>query len=356
VSFEVEPGETIGLIGANGAGKSTVLKLISRILVPDRGSVAVSGKVSALIELGAGFQLEYSGRENVYLNASLLGLSRAEIDRRFQDIVDFAELGAVIDDPLRTYSSGMYMRLGFAVAIHVDPEIMLVDEILAVGDESFQRKCFNWLEDFQRRSGTIVMISHNLGAIREMASKVAWLKDGRVAALGDADDVVTAYLDEVRETMAGPGMPADRRDQRLPELEVGEVRLLDVDGRPVEEIDAGDPLTVEIGYRVNRPVETPVVGVMLWRNDGTYVYGTSTHADGIDLGRVDRDGKVCLRYRSLPLLAGTYRLTVALFASRRANAAPVDYREQRYQFRVRHRTAEQGVVRFEHDWRAAGGD
>ncbi len=322
--------------------------------MPDRGSVSVAGKVSALIELGAGFQLEYTGRENVYLNASLLGLSRAEIDRRFPDIVEFAELGRVIDDPLRTYSSGMYMRLGFAVAIHVDPEIMLVDEILAVGDESFQRKCFNWLEDFQRGGGTIVMISHNLGAIREMCSKVAWLRDGKLAAIGDSDEVVSGYLDNVRETMAGPGMPPDRRDRRLPEFEIADVHLLDGDGHEVEEIGIGDPLSVEIGYRVNRPVETPVFGVMLWRNDGTYVYGTNSHIDGLELGPLHSDGRVCLTFRTLPLLPGTYRLTVVLFGSPRANAAPVDYREQRYQFRVRSKTLEQGVVRIEHDWRDGG--
>jgi len=323
-------------------------------LVPDEGSVSVAGKVSALIELGAGFQLEYTGRENIYLNASLLGLSKAEIDRRFSDIVEFAELERVIDDPLRTYSSGMYMRLGFAVAIHVDPEIMLVDEILAVGDESFQRKCFNWLENFQRGGGTIVMISHNLSAVREMCSKVAWLTGGKLAAIGDSDDVVSAYLDDVRETMAGPGMLADRRDQRLPEFEVGDVHLLDGDGHDVEEIGIGDPLTVEIGYRVNRPVETPVFGVMLWRNDGTYVYGTNSYVDGLEVGPLHASGKVCLTFRSLPLLPGTYRFTVALFGSERANAAPVDYREQRYQFRVRANTVEQGVIRLEHDWRDVG--
>jgi ABC-type polysaccharide/polyol phosphate transport system ATPase subunit len=353
VSLAVERGHTLGLIGPNGAGKSTALKLIARILVPDQGEVRVAGRVAALIELGAGFQLEYTGRENVYLNASLLGLSRREIDRRFEAIVDFAELRDHIDAPLRTYSSGMYMRLGFSVAIHVDPEVMLVDEILAVGDEAFQRKCFDWLDRFQRAGGTIVLISHNLGAVREMCSQVAWIQEGRLQELGPPGRVVNAYLDHVRAEMGRQAVLREatgNRDARVPAIEVGTVRLLDAAGRPAEELSIGQPLTVEIGYRVNERVETPVFGVMLYRNDGAYVYGTNSHNDGLDIGPVERDGVVRLTYRSLPLLDGTYRLTVAVFASNRANAAPADYHEQRYSFRIVSGSMEQGMARLDHLW------
>ncbi|GAC1657627.1 MAG: ABC transporter ATP-binding protein [Candidatus Dormibacteraceae bacterium] len=350
-NLEVPAGGTFGLIGPNGSGKSTTLKLMARILVPDRGIVRVNGRVSALIELGAGFQLEYTGRENIYLNASLLGLKKRDIDRRFDSIVEFSELADHIDEPLRTYSSGMYMRLGFSVAIHVDPEIMLVDEILAVGDEAFQRKCFDWLEGFQRSGGTIVMISHNLGAIRELCQRVAWLEDGAIRKMGDAEEVVNDYLDEVREArgrQAELREETGRRDANVPPIEVGAVRLLDNGGQPVEVIQSGDALIVEIGYKINQAVATPMFGLMLWRNDGTYVFGTNSQK--VDLGPLDADGSIRFTYHSLPLLPGTYRLTVVVFTSRGEAAAPADFHEQRYSFRVRSSTLEQGIIKLDHSW------
>jgi len=197
VSFDIEPGVSFGLIGPNGAGKSTALKLMSKILVPDRGAVEVSGRVAGLLELGAGFQLEYTGRENIFLNASLLGLSRREAEDRYDSIVDFSELGDNINSQLRTYSSGMSMRLGFSVAIHVDARVLLVDETLAVGDEAFQRKCFDWLRRFQDGGGTIVLVSHSLEQVREVCSTVAWIQEGRIQRQGRPDEVIGAYLDQV---------------------------------------------------------------------------------------------------------------------------------------------------------------
>ncbi|MGH7866291.1 MAG: ABC transporter ATP-binding protein [Candidatus Dormibacteraceae bacterium] len=197
ISLTVPQGTTLGLIGPNGAGKSTALKLMAKILTPDRGEVHINGRLSALIELGAGFQMEYTGRENIYLNASLLGLSRAETKAKFDDIVAFAELEDFIDVPVRTYSSGMYMRLGFSVAIHVDPEVLLIDEILAVGDESFQRKCFGWLRSFQNRGGTIVMVSHSMSMMQELCSQVAWIEQGDLRQLGKPREVIEAYLEQV---------------------------------------------------------------------------------------------------------------------------------------------------------------
>ncbi len=348
VTLTVEPSSTYGLVGPNGAGKSTALKLMSRILSPDRGEVVARGRVSGLIEVGAGFQPEYTGRENVFLNASLLGLSRGEIKRRFDQIVEFAELDQFIDAPLRTYSSGMHMRLGFSVAINVDPEILLVDEILAVGDEAFQRKCYEWLKNFQLRGGTLVIVSHNLTAIRTMCDRAAWIERGQVLAEGDSASVVDAYLDEVRDQRIESHetqLPAER-----PAAEVGEIRLLDRRGRPTAEILSGDSLTVEIDYRVNRPVVTPNFGVMLHRNDGTYVYGCNTNSDGCDVAALERDGCVRFSYHALQLLAGTYYISVALFASTHPHALPIHFREREIRFRVVHSTAEQGLVRIEHDW------
>jgi len=353
LSLEVQPGSTLGLVGPNGAGKSTVLKLMARILAPDRGRVTLRGRVSALIELGAGFQLEYTGRENVYLNASLLGMTRSETDRRFADIVAFSELEEYIDSPVRTYSSGMYMRLGFSVAIHVDPELMLVDEILAVGDESFQRKCYDWLEAFQVRGGTLVMVSHNLAAIREMCTQAAWIGRGRLLRLGDSSSVVNAYLDEVREDRweSERERLAGRSAADLPAVELGEVRLLDGQARPVEELASGEPLTVEIPYRVNRRLETPVFGVALLRNDGVYVYGSNTAVDGLRLPPLEPGpGRLSLHYSGLDLLSGTYLLTVSVFAATKLHATPVDVHAERYRFRVVSEKHDQGLVRLEHHW------
>ncbi len=350
VSFEVEPGSTFGLIGPNGAGKSTTLKLIAGILRPDRGRVSVRGKTAALIELGAGFQLEYTGRENIYLNGSLLGLSRREINRKLKDIVGFAELEEHIDAPLRTYSSGMYMRLGFAVAIHVDPEILLVDEILAVGDEAFQRKCIDWLEGFQRRGGTIVMVSHSLATVRQMCTRTAWIEHGDLVRLGPPAEVVGAYLDQVRESRLDEQQ--ERRAHALdrPDIELGEVRLLDASGRPARILEPGEPLRIEIPYRCHRRVESPVFGVMIHRNDGVLVHGTNTREGGLALDSIGEGGVICLNYPSLPLLGGTYLVTVAVApASDLGN--PIDHHEQRYSFRVRDHGAEIGVVSASHDWR-----
>ena len=197
INLEIAEGSTFGLIGPNGAGKSTALKLMSRILVPDHGRVTTNGKVAGLLELGAGFQPEYTGRENIYLNSSLLGLNRRQVEDRYQRIVEFSELGDHIEDQLRTYSSGQAMRLGFSVAIHVDAKILLVDETLAVGDESFQRKCFEWLRAFSAGGGTIVLVSHGLAAIKDLCTHVAWIEDGALKKVGDPGEVVDAYLAQV---------------------------------------------------------------------------------------------------------------------------------------------------------------
>jgi lipopolysaccharide transport system ATP-binding protein len=199
VSLDVQSGSVMGVIGPNGAGKSTALKLMARILTPDRGRVDVRGRVSAVLELGSGFQPEYTGRENIYLNGSLLGLSAHEIKRRLSDIVAFAELEDHVDEPLRTYSSGMAVRLGYAIAMHCEPDVMLLDEVLAVGDEAFQRKCLEHIAAFRRRGGTIVIVSHALDTVRGIATNVAWLQDGALKAIGEPDRVIGAYLSSVQE-------------------------------------------------------------------------------------------------------------------------------------------------------------
>lgn len=352
VDLEIQHGETFGLIGPNGAGKSTSLKLMARILDPDRGQVHLHGRLSGLLELAAGFQPEYTGRENVYLNASLLGLSRRDIDARFNRIVEFAELERHIDAPVRTYSSGMFMRLGFSVAINVEPEIMVVDEILAVGDEAFQLKCYEWLEQFQRQGGTVVLVSHNLGQVRSVCTRVAWIMDGQVAHIGNANDSVDRYLEYVHEGVARSPLKivrgSDQAKRRA--VELGQVLLLDGQGNPVTDFQTGSPLTVEIAYRVHSRVDTPVFGVAVHRSDDVYVYGTNTHADGFRVGPLERDGRIRLSYPKLELMNGVYRLTVAVFGSSAPGEQPIDQQWQRHTCRVLSSKSDEGVTRLDHVW------
>src|ERR1700693_239217 len=353
VNLDIVHGETFGLIGPNGAGKSTALKLMAGILGPDRGEVRVGGRLSGLLELAAGFQPEYTGRENVYLNASLLGLTRRDIDARFDRIVEFAELEQYMDAPVRTYSSGMMMRLGFSVAINVEPEIMVVDEILAVGDEAFQLKCYGWLESFQAQGGTVVLVSHNLGQVQSVCTRVAWIMDGRVRNIGPADESVDRYLEHVREG-AAPDAPltvvAGSRGAKRPAGELAQVLLRDRPGHPATDIESGDSLTIDIAYRVNRPVETPVFGIAVHRSDDLYVYGTNTHVDGFALQPLTGDGRIRLTCHSLELMKGVYRLTVAIFGSPGRGEQPIDVHWQRHNFRVVSEKNDEGVARLEHAW------
>jgi ABC-type polysaccharide/polyol phosphate transport system ATPase subunit len=354
VDLEVAHGETFGLIGPNGAGKSTALKLMARILQHDRGQVRVHGRLSGLLELAAGFQAEYTGRENVYLNASLLGLSRRDIDARFDRIVEFSELADHIDAPVRTYSSGMYMRLGFSVAIHVEPEIMVVDEILAVGDEAFQLKCYAWLEKFQAQGGTVILVSHNLGQVRSVCSRVAWIMDGRVAHLGAADVAVDRYLDHVREGGSLPDtglhVVAGSETAKRSAVEIAHVIFRDRNGEPATEFVSGEELTIDIAYRVNKRIEAPVFGVAVHRSDDLYVYGTNSAVDGFHVGPLERDGRIRLTYRNLSLLKGIYRVTIGIFPSPARGEQPIDLQWQRHQFKVVGGKDDEGVARIEHFW------
>src|SRR5262249_54129344 len=244
VSFEVEEGTTYGLIGHNGSGKSTMLKCMARIYRPDRGSIAMKGRVSALLELGAGFHPQLSGRENVYLNGSILGMSKREIDKRFDDIVGFAGLEEFIDTPVKNYSSGMFVRLGFSVAITVEPDILMIDEILAVGDESFQLKCMEKFAEIRRSGRTIVLVSHGLDAVRNVCDRAVWLDQGSMMKEGESQEVVTSYLESVRddrrahESVDSVATPEETAEGSVG-WHLGRVRVVDDDGRSVGVVDSG---------------------------------------------------------------------------------------------------------------------
>ena len=368
VSFAVERGKTVGIIGPNGSGKSTVLKLITRILEPTSGQVVVQGRVSALIELGAGFHPDLTGRENVYLNGSLLGFSRNEMRAKFDSIVEFSELEKFIDVPIKHYSSGMHMRLGFAVAIHVDPDILLIDEILAVGDQAFQNKCLGKIGELKSQGVTIVFVSHDLETVRTLCSSAIWLEGGRIQAEGLAREVVDHYLMRVhekeradlaaRQTAPIEVPPGEAPSQEMlaarvkkrwgtQEIEITSVRLLDGAGEQTFLFESGQPAAIEIGYRINRPAETPVFGIGIYRDDGTYCYGTNTDIEGIPTDDLDDAGIIRVAFDSFAFIEGNYTLDVAVHTS---YGYTYDYHLHYCTFAVRSRLKDDGVFRPAHRW------
>jgi ABC-type polysaccharide/polyol phosphate transport system ATPase subunit len=377
VSFEVPAGSTFGVIGENGSGKSTLLKLMAGITKPTRGTMHVHGRVSALIELGAGFHPEISGRENVAINGIMLGLTRRQIDERFDEIVEFAELRDFIDAPVKTYSSGMYMRLGFAVAIHVDPEVLLIDEVLAVGDEAFTRKCLDKIGEFRRRGRTILLVTHSLGLAEKMCDEVLWLRRGTTAGLGDPKRVVDAYLTYVaggEETLlaqeqrsqalraesageapdGGPAGGSEYRQGRWGsrEVEILSVRLLDDRGAERHVFVPGERLTLALSVRAPEPVRDFVFGVGLFTADGVSVYGTNTYLEEYLPRALAGEAEVRFEMDDLRLVEGSYLVDVA---AHRMDGTPYDYHRGLYSFRVKSRLKDVGVYRPVHAWSFSGG-
>jgi ABC-type polysaccharide/polyol phosphate transport system ATPase subunit len=371
VSLAVKPGETVGLIGPNGAGKSTALKLISRIIQPTSGRVSVDGRVGALLELGAGFHADLTGRENVYLNGSILGLDRERIRRRLDEIIAFAELERFIDAPVKHYSSGMYVRLGFSVAVHTDPEVLLIDEVLAVGDQNFQHKCIERILEMQRQGITICFVSHSLGAVRQICSRAVWLDNGTVKAAGDVEDAISAYLrhaaaeeetriaaEESQEETATEGPPAEEVQESAAEQRhwgTGGVQILNVsflDGSGAEQrvFRVGEPWVVKLDYRAQFRIERPVFGLAVHRSDGLHVCGPNTHFSGLDIPYIEGEGNVFYRVDRLPLMEGVYQVSAS--AHNRADTVMYDYHDRSHPFRVRQvgRGERYGLVSLRGDW------
>lgn len=309
VTFDIPTGSTFGLIGQNGSGKSTLLKCLARILTPDEGTISVRGKVSALLELGAGFHQELSGRENVYLNGSILGLSHKEIDRKFDDIVGFAGLDKFIDTPVKNYSSGMYVRLGFSVAISVDPDVLFVDEVLAVGDESFQRKCDEKFADLKAAGTTIVVVSHSLATVRTMCDQAAWLENGVVKGVGNPARLIEAYVEDTHTERVATTGGGSRWGSG--EALVERVEVLGADGQPTLRVHVGEHATLRFHFRTRQPIARPVVGFGIHRIDGLHVTGLNSRESFVP-DRLDGAGYYDFTIPRLPLLPGSYDITVAL--------------------------------------------
>lgn len=352
VSLTLQRGDALGVIGPNGSGKSTLLKLITGILVPTSGNLIVNGRICSLLELGAGFQPDLTGRENIYLNGSIYGLSRAEMDARVDSIVDFAELGDFIDTPVRHYSSGMYVRLGFAVAIHTEPDLLLVDEVLAVGDATFQHKCLSAIQRFRDNGGTLLLVSHDLDSIQSICRRAIWLEHGLIQAEGQPTDVAMAYIahvvaqEEEAAQAANPGTAISANVADDPQgaawingrrwgsrkIRITRVAFYDGDGATTTTFRNGDTLTVRIHYTAPEPVERPVFGLALYHQSGAHLSGPNSQFAGLEIPAVGGEGWIDYTIAELPLLEGDYSLSVA--AVSHDDTEMYDYHDRLYPFRV----------------------
>ncbi|MCH2427653.1 MAG: ABC transporter ATP-binding protein [Acidimicrobiales bacterium] len=313
LDLEIPHGSTFGIIGGNGSGKSTLLKLLAGILRPDEGTAEVDGRLSALLELGAGFHPELTGRENVYLNGAILGFTSREIRRRFDDIVGFAELDRFIDEPVRNYSSGMYVRLGFSVAIHVEPDILLVDEVLAVGDHAFQKRCLDRFAQLKAEGRTIILVSHDLDMVGWLCEQTAWIQQGTLQAVGPSPEVIDRFLEGGAAGAAPVSAPRRQFGGLGPDDLVTSVDLLDANGHRMDRVGSGRPVRFQVRYDAVRAGEPVTVALGLYRADGTHVASINSGAasravDGNGGGLVQVDYAV----GALALQPGTYELSVAL--------------------------------------------
>ena len=411
LSLTIKKGEAVGLIGHNGCGKSTLLKLMTRILYPEKGTIDVKGRVSSLIELGAGFHPDMSGRENIYTNAAIFGLTKSEIDARLDDIIEFSELEEFIDNPVRTYSSGMYMRLAFSVAINVNADVLLIDEILAVGDANFQAKCFAKLQEIKGKGTTIVIVSHSLGQIEAFCDRTIWINEGKIVADGEPRDIHPQYMDYMgrlrdeqlkkeaakhkktrneelaAEEAGGSGKvqedsaqdaaeeqtqpendaPADEKpaeftespSEETPEKEevkkrwgngkarIVDVTVLDKDGNEKNMFHVGSEIRIRMQYKVKEKVEDAVFGIGIFRNDGVYCYGTNTRIDRFDKFDITESGEITIVMHETDLLPGKYLVDLAIESG---EGIPVDYYREACFFETYSKRGDVGIVRINQEW------
>ncbi len=353
INLAVYSGEVFGIIGPNGAGKSTLLKVVSRVLRPTKGRVRVVGKVAPLLELGAGFDFELTGRENIFLNGAILGYSKREMEKRVDRIVEFAGLQDFIDAPLRTYSSGMVARLGFAVATDERPEILIVDEILSVGDTEFQTRSFERIQSFQAQGTTILLVTHDIGRVETMCQRAIFLSHGQIVASGSSAQVVDRYLGRIRQreearlaeaqTEAQPWRWGNRK------IEITKVEFLDEKGQPKNIFQTGDYFALRIEYEAHEPIDSPVFGMAIHHNDGTHITGPNTQFAGLDLGRVEGRGWVLYEVERLPLLQGLYKVSVAVHNP--SDSEMYDDHDRGYQIRVENSNREvYGYISLSGKW------
>ncbi len=367
VSFSIAPGRMVGVIGSNGAGKSTLLRLVGGVGRPDEGTVHASGRIGALLELGTGFHPELTGRENVFVSGIISGLTRADVRERFDDIVAFAELEAFIDSPLRTYSTGMQMRLAFSVAVHIKPDILLVDEVLAVGDVAFQQKCLDRIAQFQANGCAILLVTHDLSLVRELCDEVIWLHRGQIMGRGPAQVITTEYTaDMLTEskmrtpanypTIVTPsGTHLKVMENRFGSLELAleQVQLLDGLNRPITSINSGDPVRIALTYRANRPIPDPIFGLTITDESGEIYYDESIAGSALGFERITGTGQVVIDFERLDLSDGTYFFDVGIYERNWSHA--FDYHWHVYPLRV-YGGNSKSILWPPHQWRCVSAE
>lgn len=381
VSFALKRGEMLGIIGRNGSGKSTLLKVIAGITKPTSGKITVNGRLSALIELGGGFHPEISGRENIMINGIILGLSRKQLLDKMDDIIKFSGLGDFIDAPVRTYSSGMFIRLGFSIAIHVDPEILLIDEILAVGDAKFGHKCIDKIEEYKNKDKTILFVSHDLSAVEKFCDRAIWLEKGRILAEGHPREIIDRYLTYIEreeselfaeeharitsdldahhqemengeianlDPQASHEKAKDRKRWGNRDVEITSVKFMDRNGMDKYVFNTGESMTIKIAFRAKEIIEKPVFGIGIYLPNGTCVYASNTDIEFLEIEHIHGEGEVRCSIPSLDLIESSYYLDVACH---KRDGFPYDYHFRLHTFAVRSRFHnEQGIYRPDHEW------
>jgi ABC-2 type transport system ATP-binding protein/lipopolysaccharide transport system ATP-binding protein len=351
ININVEKGKTLSIIGENGSGKSTLLKILAGITKPTSGQITTRGRISALIELGAGFHPEISGTENIFINGIILGLSKKMIQQKLKKIVEFSELEDFINSPVKTYSSGMYMRLGFSIAINVDPDILLIDEVLAVGDAFFVPKCIEKIYEFKRKGKTIIFVSHDLATVEKISDEVIWLKNGRIEMRGYPGKVVDAYMqyigekEEKREEKPASINTENRWGSR--EIEISNVRIVNREGKERYLFKSEEHMTVEFDVYSKNREEDFVFGLAIYNPEGILCYGTNTHLEHFVPGHIRGEGKVRIHIPRNHLINGQYFLDLAVH---KKDGFPFDYHHFLYKFKISSKTRDLGITRIPHQW------
>lgn len=366
ISFNVEKGEILGIVGVNGSGKSTLLKIITDVLTPSNGEIITKGKISALLELGAGFNPEYTGIENIYLNGTLLGYTNEEMKEKLPKIIQFAEIGDFIQQPVKSYSSGMFARLAFAVAINVDPDILIVDEALSVGDLNFQLKCMKKFDEFRNAGKTILFVSHDVNAIKRYCTRTIWIKQGELVANGNTDEVTDRYLDFLHSAEASEFRSDGRSDDVEKEVgkteeyysqqnpnDIGRIinaRIVNNDGVEISNVNFGDKVTVELEYVMKRnDIENLVMGIAIYSLDNQYICGLNTLLDKYHIHYKIGKNRIYLVYNKFNILGGTYSFDLAIYEQ---NAqVPIDYKSRACKFIVHAPYIGEGVCILDHEWK-----
>lgn len=363
VSFEVETGEIVGVVGRNGSGKSTLLKILTGVLNPTEGNIEINGKVAALLELGAGFNMEYTGMKNIYLNAAMMRVPEEEIEKKIPEILEFADIGDFIHQPVKTYSSGMFVRLAFAVAINVDPDILIVDEALAVGDARFQLKCMDKFLEFVKKGKTIFFVTHDVNSVKRFCNRAIWLDSGKMVMDGETDEVTDRYLDYLKSELPvnkyfdmyvngkeeSGHVVGEEYIQNINIAEIVSLRMYNNVGREIDDINYGEDLTVKVGYVVSdTSIRKPLLGVAIRRIDNEYICGLNTKLDNTSIPWKKGYNEISLTYSGFNLVGGEYYFDSGIFDQ--TGIVNIDYKSKIKSFFVKMDYIAEGVVVLPHKW------